>query len=57
MGRRETFFQMHTKLNSVRAQNEKFPQKLHFGEDLFPMGLLLYKSRGKKLLQLVKCFL
>lgn len=56
MGRKETFSQMKTKLNSVRDRNEKFPQKLHFGEEVFPMGLLLYKSLGKKLLQLVKRF-
>lgn len=56
MGRKETFSQMKTKLNSVRDRNEKFPQKLHFGEEVFPMGLLLYKSLDKKLLQLVKCF-
>jgi len=57
MGGKETFFQMRTKLNSVRDWNEKFPQKLHFGEEAFPMGLLLYKRLGKKLFQLVKCFL
>lgn len=48
-GEKETFSQTKTKLNSVRDQNEKFPQKLHFGEEAFPVGLILHKSFGQML--------
>lgn len=56
MGRRETFSQMETKLNLVRDQNEEFPQKLHFGEGVFPAGQIQCRSPGKKLSELVRCF-